>query len=66
MTRRLDKLKLYDLFYQEVCTQSKAIDRDDEMDWYSLSIGWVIAKGFSPRQAVNFALYARYTRQYEK
>lgn len=65
MTIRLNKKKLYELFYQEVCSQSKKVDPAEEQDWYSLTLGWMIAKGYTPLQAHSFALYARYDRHYE-
>jgi hypothetical protein len=65
MTKRMDKVKLYKLFSDEVCTHGKTVDPDDNQDWYSLSIGWAIAKGYSPAQAHTFSLYARYDRHYK-
>lgn len=53
-----------EMFKAEVCDRSKSIDPDEEYDWYSLSLGWAIAKGMSPTKAHNFSTYVRYDLGY--
>lgn len=36
------------------------IDPDDEQDWYSLTLGWALAKGLSIEQSHKFATHIRY------
>lgn len=57
-------LKLLPLFKSEVCDRSKEIDELEAEDWFSLSIGWAIAKGLSPAQAHAFSLHVRYDLHY--
>lgn len=47
-------------FKLEVYNRANDIDPDDDQDWFSLTLGWAIAKGLSPEEAINFALYIRY------
>lgn len=64
---KMEKLiPLYDEFYETVCKVSEDIDPTDNENWFSLSIGWAIAKGLIPEDARQFAQYARYSRLYEK
>lgn len=44
----------------EINERSKEIDPDDGYCWESMAIGWAIAKGMSPKVAINFASYVRY------
>lgn len=64
MTNKV-KDNLATIFYKEVTKRAKAIDPLDEQDWYSLSLGWAIAKGLSPANAHEFSLHIRYAERYE-
>ncbi len=37
------------------------VDEEDEQDWYSLALGFGLAKGLTPHQAHEFALIERYS-----
>lgn len=52
------------LFKKEVCDRSEEIDEDQEQDWFSLSLGWAIAKGIPPEEAHHFAVCVRYDFHY--
>lgn len=52
------------LFKEEVCDRSKEIDSSEEQDWFSLSLGWAIAKGLTPDAAWDFAIFVRYEKHY--
>jgi hypothetical protein len=57
---------LIEQFKNEVCGDF-GIKLDDEIleiDWYSLSIGWFLAKGASVQDAADLAREARYKHQY--
>jgi len=47
-------------FKTEVYDRRVEIDSNNEQDWYSLTLGWAIAKGLNPANANEFALYIRY------
>jgi len=47
-------------FKNEVTDNASKIDPSQEQDWYSLILGWALAKGLSPKDAHDFALYIRY------
>ena len=47
-------------FAREVIDNKKLIDPYNWEDWYSLALGWAIAKGVSPDEAHNFAKIVRY------
>lgn len=52
-----------DLFEREVHDRAGEIDSPNELDWYSLTLGWAIAKGMGleePSEAHQFALHIRY------
>lgn len=51
-------------FKNQVCDRSAEIDPDEGQDWYSLSLGWALAKGLSPDDAHSFAIEVRYTHHY--
>jgi len=56
-----DDLKRHLLMFQrEVSKHAKAIDPDNEHDWRSLTLGWALAKGFTPDAASEFASFVRY------
>lgn len=48
------------LFKTEVHDRAGEIDPDSRRDWFSLTLGWAIAKGLSPDDALLFALRIRY------
>lgn len=54
------KAKFEKMFKEEVNDKAKKVDPDNEQDWYSLTLGWAIAKGMSPNMAHDFATYIRY------
>jgi len=47
-------------FKTEVCDRSKEVDPREEHDWFSLTLGWAIAKGLTLKDAYQFALHIRY------
>lgn len=40
------------------------IDPGEEQDWYSLTLGFFLAKGLTAREAHELSIYVRYTLQY--
>lgn len=56
--------ELYELFKSEIINRANEIDPSSEQDWFSLSLGWAIGKGYSPKEAWEFSIYARYNRKY--
>lgn len=54
------KLELEALFKSEVHDKASEIDEDSSQDWFSLTLGWAIAKGLSPEHSHYFARYIRY------
>lgn len=57
------KKELTALFKAEASDRGAEIDPDDEYDWYSLTIGWALAKGLTPDEAVKFSIYIRYSTE---
>lgn len=55
-----DKKRYTAEFKAEVSGRAKQVDPSNEQDWFSLTLGWAIAKGMTPKVAYNFALYIRY------
>lgn len=51
---------LIDQFTTEVHDRAEEVDETSEQDWYSLTLGWAIAKGLEPEPAHMFAIYIRY------
>jgi hypothetical protein len=47
-------------FKKEVTKRTEEIDPNSELDWLSLTVGWAIAKGMTPFDAKEFAIYLRY------
>ena len=61
----LNELEFYGKsFKDEVCSFSTEIDPSNEQDWFSLSLGWAIAKGLTPDEAWQFSTWLRYTVHY--
>ena len=52
--------ELIELFKTECHDRSSEIDTDNSQDWFSITLGWAIAKGLSPDDAYQFASYIRY------
>lgn len=46
--------------FRKVSDKSRRIDPGDELDWYSLVVGWALAKGLGPQQAQDYACHVRY------
>lgn len=46
--------RLHDEFKTQVFDNAGLIDPDEEEDWHSLAIGWLLAKGFTPSEALRF------------
>jgi len=55
-----DKVKFKKIFQVEVHDDSNNIDPENELEWYSLTVGWAIGKGIKPKDAHGFASYIRY------
>ena len=51
---------LISLFKTEVNDRASDIDPANDLDWFSLTFGWAVAKGLSPREAHLFAIHIRY------
>jgi hypothetical protein len=48
-------------FKAEISDRSDEIDQEDsELDWYSLTVGWALANGMTPDEAVGLGRYIRY------
>jgi len=52
--------ELIALFKTECHDRASEIDFNNERDWYSITLGWAIAKGLSPDDAHDVARYIRY------
>lgn len=48
------------LFKNEVADRAAKIDPSSEQDWFSLTLGWAIAKGLTPDESHAFAIHIRY------
>ena len=46
-----------------VYDKGSEIDPSDERDWYSMAIGWLLAKGVQPDEAYKIAVDWRYNKQ---
>lgn len=47
-------------FQEEVLTRISRVDPYKSEDWYSLALGWAIAKGIPPEIAHEFSKEVRY------
>jgi hypothetical protein len=47
-------------YQQEIWDRREDVDPSDEQDWFSLTLGWAIAKGLQPEEAHYFSIYIRY------
>lgn len=52
--------KLIREFKSEISNKSKEIDPNNLQDWYSITLGWAIAKGLSIKESHEFSNYIRY------
>lgn len=48
------------VFEKEISLNAKQIDPNNEFDWWCITYGWAIAKGFDIDDAHKFATYIRY------
>ena len=62
ITVNSDELKAIEEFRDEVC--NNGIDPHDEYDWYSLSMGFFIAKGVTVERAEELSCMVRYDAHY--
>lgn len=51
---KAERDRLHDEFKVQVADNAHVIDPDDEEDWHSLGVGWLLAKGFTPEEALRF------------
>lgn len=56
----IDKIFIQAKFSTEVLHRKNIIDPYNSEDWYSLALGWAIAKGATPEEAHKFAKFIRY------
>jgi hypothetical protein len=52
--------QLIALFKTECHARASEVDPDNCQDWFSITLGWAIAKGLSPDDAYEFASHIRY------
>ena len=57
-SKRVDELVA--LFKTECHDRAKELDPSNEQDWFSLTLGWAIAKGLTPDEAHGLAIHIRY------
>jgi hypothetical protein len=50
-------------FEREVSNRANLVDPDGEQDWFSLTFGWAIAKGYDIYVAHDFAHHIRYNTE---
>lgn len=61
MQSKKQKTTLFKLkFKHEVIQRKNRVDPNNSEDWYSLALGWAIAKSMPPEEAHNFAKLIRY------
>lgn len=46
---------MHEVYYQEAFRLSDHVDPNEELDWFSLAIGFFIAKGATPERAQRLA-----------
>jgi hypothetical protein len=52
--------QMVNAFKREVSDRAGEIDPAKEQDWFSLTLGWALAKGMKPEDAHRFAIFIRY------
>lgn len=52
--------KWIDVYKQEIDDRAEEIDPSNNEDWFSMTLGWAIAKGMSIDAAGSFAVYIRH------
>ncbi len=60
MVETMTRTELVRLFKLEVDNRAESIDSAQEQDWFSLTLGWAIAKGLAPQDAHDFAIFIRH------
>lgn len=60
----MNKEKLFKEFKKDVCLKAKEVDPGDEQDWFSLSLGYFLAKGCSPEESWDLSSEVRYDLEY--
>lgn len=56
--------ELVQKFKTEITTRAKEIDPGEEIDWFSMSLGWAIANGLTITEAHQFSIWLRYDLHY--
>lgn len=59
-----EEITAVERFRTEVCERSSEVDPSEELDWYSLSLGFFIACGLTPDIATDMAIHVRYDLGY--
>ena len=59
--KKVEQKKWVALFKTECHDRAEEIDSSNEQDWFSLTLGWAIAKGIPPDDAHSLATYIRYS-----
>lgn len=49
--------------FKALCVSGN-VDRNEELDWYDMSIGFFLALGLTETEANEMAIYARYDEGY--
>lgn len=57
MTEYKPDVGMLALYKAEIWDRQKEIDPSDEHDWESIALGWALAKGMTPDDALRFASY---------
>ena len=52
-----------DAFKKDICDDPK-LSKDEEMDWFVLSLGYFIGKGLSYEESYKLSIHLRYHLQY--
>lgn len=56
----MDPKSLDSAFKTEVHDKAAYIDPNNDLDWYSLTVGFALAKGATPEEAIEIAVHIRY------
>ena len=62
----MTKEEALDKFKALMQNQNKTweIDPEEGLDWFSVSVGYFLALGLSPSDAIDLAIHARYDKHY--